>query len=232
MVCSHPQVSKGRRQNNLHYGMIMASTKQTRTAEMHSDLLAILNRSKNDLERRYGGKAGLIRHYVQLARHSFGVFSYFQNVNWGEAKQLIFVCKGNVCRSAYAECKSRAMGLCARSCGLRATEHSHADPTAIEVARGRGIDLTSHRTSAFDPKIGDLLIAMEPYQAEALRNRVAQPEIQVTLLGLWCIPLRPHIEDPFGLSRDYFTTCFDLVDNALEQISSLIERSAAPCVLR
>ncbi len=62
---------------------------------------------------------------------------------------------------------------------------------------------------------------MEPWQAEALERLGVG---QVTLLGLWSRPERPHLHDPHGLADDYFRTCFRLIDSAVEAMVARLGR--------
>jgi protein-tyrosine phosphatase len=176
------------------------------------------------IARRYGRKMGFVRHYSHLARYLLGSFSELKMVEWDSVKHLVFVCKGNICRSPYAEARARIMGLRCSSFGLEARADAPADPSAIRGAQARGLDLTRHRAqlgSQFPVAAGDLLMAMEPWHVAVLQSRPLPAGVQVTLLGLWCRPMRPHIEDPFGLCDDYFQTCFGIIDNALASISAL-----------
>jgi protein-tyrosine phosphatase len=50
-------------------------------------------------------------------------------------------------------------------------------------------------------------------------HRGVHSGVQISLLGLWCDPPRPHIEDPYGLSEEYFSTCFGFIDEALNRIA-------------
>jgi low molecular weight protein-tyrosine phosphatase len=176
------------------------------------------------IARRYGRKMGLVRHYGYLARYLLGSFSSLKRVEWNSVTRLVFVCKGNICRSPYAEARARAMGLPCSSFGLEAGEHKPANPSAIRAAWARGLDLSGHRTqgaSEFTIAAGDLLTAMEPWHVEVLQSRPMPVDAQVTLLGLWCSPSQPHIEDPLGLSDEYFQTCFGTIDKAIESMSAL-----------
>jgi hypothetical protein len=46
-------------------------------------------------------------------------------------------------------------------------------------------------------------------------------DIFVTLVGLYVRPRRPHIEDPFGLPDEYFDSCYELIEEALDRIGRL-----------
>jgi protein-tyrosine phosphatase len=60
--------------------------------------------------------------------------------------KILFVCKGNICRSPFAEALLRKAGY--DECRSAGTENYHigktADVIAIEVAKEFGIDLASH----------------------------------------------------------------------------------------
>jgi protein-tyrosine phosphatase len=171
---------------------------------------------------RYGRKAGLLRHHLGVARYRLGLLSSLERVEWGSVHRLVFVCKGNICRSAYAEGKAKALGLPAASFGLSVRGESPANEVAIRAAAARGVDLSAHRTrsrDAVDVGTGDLLLAMELPQAKAIAGLGLPKDVQITLLGLWCEPPCPHIEDPYGLPPEYFSTCFGLIDDALNRMA-------------
>jgi protein-tyrosine phosphatase len=181
------------------------------------------------LQARYGRRAGWVRHHVARALDLLGAFAALRRVPWDEVERLVFVCQGNVCRSAYAEARARSLGLRAASLGLGARDGDRANAIAAERAAARRVDLAPHRaTSALAARVasGDLLVAMEPGQLRPLASLF--PGRRVTLLGLWATPPRPHVEDPYGLAPAYFDTCFDVVDSALRELA----RRAAGARLR
>jgi protein-tyrosine phosphatase len=69
---------------------------------------------------------------------------------------------------------------------------------------------------------GDLLIGMEAAHMHELELRFLPGAPQLTLLGLWSRPQRPHLYDPMGRSRDYFRTCYAVIDTAVDQMLSRI----------
>ena len=173
------------------------------------------------IARRYGRKKGLVRHCLSLAKYRLGAFREFQSVDWSRVDRLVFVCQGNICRSPYAEVRTRGKGVSTLSFGLAAVNGRPADPVAVRVAAERGVDLSSHQTrgaSHFPIGPRDLLLAMEPWQARQACDMARAVDAQVTLLGLWSPQPRPHIEDPFGLSEAYYDHCFTLIDSLIEEI--------------
>jgi protein-tyrosine phosphatase len=176
------------------------------------------------IARQYGRKAGLARHWWFLWRYRLGLLPGFRAVDWSRVHRLVFVCQGNICRSPYAEASARAAGLCTSSFGLRATPGDQANPTLRRLAQ---YDLSEHRArdrSAVAITGQDLLLGMEPWHGWALRGSGAQ----VTLLGLWGTHLRPHLEDPFGLSDDYFRTCMRVIDDAVRHLARIIRENRGP----
>jgi protein-tyrosine phosphatase len=179
----------------------------------------------DNLRRRYGRRAGALRHYAQVAKYWSGAFSRFEHVDWGKVRRVVFVCNGNICRSPYAECKARSLGLNACSFGLHASPGLQANQTAVDVAARRGIDLSLHRTSAPENvslSAGDLVAVMEPAQLRLVRSVAKGSGAEITILGLWRHPRRPHLEDPFGLPNEYFETCFKIIDEAVARIAGMM----------
>ena len=169
---------------------------------------------------RYGSARGLARLWLARLR---GLGRYHE-VDWSRVDRLVFVCTGNICRSPYAERKAAAAGFPAISVALRGGSGAEAYEAARRVAAEAGLDLSHHRSKAIGEaalRPGDLLVAMEPWQADAL----AETGIgQVTLIGLWSSPPRPHLHDPHGLCDDYFRTCFRLIDTALDAMLARLKR--------
>jgi len=185
-------------------------------------LIANYHRWATGVAQRYGRKQGLLRHCVARGVDVLGGYHSFKAIDFDHLHRLVFVCKGNICRSAYAEAKTRSMGLNTASFGLGGDESQAADPVAVRVAQSMGIDLGMHRVrtlSRFRPQSGDLLVAMEPRQGRRLASVSSESGVQVTLLGLWAIRPHPHIEDPYGLSEGYYRSCFQLIDASIRQIA-------------
>ncbi len=175
----------------------------------------------NWISRNYGCKRGMLRACYHGLLDTTGRYSPLRRIDWSRVERLVFVCKGNICRSAYAEARARSAGLNAVSYGL-ITQGGDATPPAIrQVAAEVGIDLSSHRSScgaAVTLAESDLILAMEPYQVDLLKAGEVGGA-QVTLLGLWCAEARPHIEDPYGLREDYIRHCFELIDRAVAAVA-------------
>jgi protein-tyrosine phosphatase len=199
-------------------------------SDWSSNILTGAARWQTSVARHYGRKSGWIRHHAFLIMYLFGKYGQFARIQWGQVKRLVFVCKGNICRSPYGEARAREFGVPAISCGLQADKGSPADQVALVVSSQRALDLSLHRSRAVTdvPVLpGDLFVAMEPWQGKRLRRLRVSLDVQVTLLGLWHSRPRPHIEDPYGLDDQYFETCFTIMDDAIQHIVTHIKRSDA-----
>jgi protein-tyrosine phosphatase len=151
-----------------------------------------------------------------------GRYREFKQIRWERVARVVFVCHGNICRSPYAEGRAVSFGLSAASFGLSADSGAPADPSACRIAGRREIELVRHcarDVADFDVRTGDLLVVMEPRQARRIPGLLSPGSCQLTLLGLWSRPPRPHIHDPHRLSEAYWERCFDVIDSAVQTIA-------------
>lgn len=135
---------------------------------------------------------------------------------------MVFVCKGNICRSAYAEAVAKSLAMNAASFGIEATDNSPADNNAVYYAEKKGFRLNNHVTTSFasfQKKTGDIYIAMEPSHLTALEQNNSS-NLPITLAGIWCPKAMPYIEDPYGKSPNYFENCFSCIEEAVHVIKA------------
>jgi protein-tyrosine phosphatase len=178
---------------------------------------------------RFGGYRGLARLMLAWGELMIGRHRRWKGVRWENVTRIVFVCHGNICRSPYAERRAVSHGLATASFGLSAECGAPADPVAISIATQRGIPLAEHKArdlKEFDFRSGDLLVAMEPRQVRAMSAALPPVPCQLTLLGLWSRPSRPHIHDPHRLSEAYWGRCFDVIDSAVLTIADRMRRAA------
>lgn len=148
--------------------------------------------------------------------------------------RVLFVCKGNICRSAYAETAARVRATAAdgwtfSSAGLDASPGDPVPWTALEVARERGVDLSSHRARSLatvDAANVDVVLVMEPSQA--LRRELSRFRARCPLLTLGSLIGDPVVTDPFGGSPDQFRSCFARIDSAIASLLTTASTLPAP----
>lgn len=175
----------------------------------------------------YGSRKGFVLTWYHRLLYRAGYYRQYRQVDWGSIDRLVFVCKGNVCRSAFAEVVARANGLNAGSCGIEAGVDVPAYDGAVAAAARSGFSLAEHRTTplrSMDLRDNDLLVAMEPGQAEYL-EQVYGGRHMYTLLGIWGGALNPHLHDPFGASDAYFDSCFTNIEDSVDEIIKKISRA-------
>jgi len=171
---------------------------------------------------RFGSYRGLVRLLLSHFENGIGGYRRLKKIRLDKVERVVFVCHGNICRSPYAERRAATCGLPAASFGLSADTGAPADPGAVSAAARRAIELAEHRACAaedFEFHSGDLLIVMEPRQARAMLRYQPTVPCQLSLLGLWSRPPRPHIHDPHRLSEAYWEQCFDVIDSAVRDIA-------------
>jgi low molecular weight protein-tyrosine phosphatase len=169
----------------------------------------------------------LLRHLASVSLMRLGRFHEYRAVDWSQVERLVFVCKGNICRSAYAEARASSARFPAASFGIAAIPDASADASAISHAAARKISLSAHRTTAlaaFEHLPGDLLVCMEPPQAKIVTKLFAKTTPQVTLLGLWARPARPWLSDPYGSGDGYWRSCLDTIDSGIDRILALVRQ--------
>jgi protein-tyrosine phosphatase len=177
----------------------------------------------------YGSRRGFVRTVWHRFLYLLGRYRNYTQIDLQPVKRLVFVCKGNICRSAYAEAVANSLGIEAISCGLDAIEDAPANDVAIDTARKLGFDLAPHTSRPIMYLIlkkTDLLVAMEPQQAEYLQKNLRRNHA-CTLLGLWSQPALPHIQDPYGSSPEYFKKCFTYIQTSVNELASKIEKKPA-----
>lgn len=183
------------------------------------------------LNARFGTWRGLVRLLLAHGERIAGRLRPFELQNPQAVRRVVFVCLGNICRSAYAEQVARAEGLHTASLGLSTTTGVGSPDAALAAAARQKMPMDAHRArdwEDFSVQPGDLLLAMEVRQAHELMRRLGgRDDVQVALLGNWCTPPSPHLHDPFTLSDAYFDTCFTRVRQAVSRLASDVPNARA-----
>lgn len=177
----------------------------------------------NWIDARYGTRRSFIRSEWYNFLSLFGHYRQ-DNISWDSVERLVFVCTGNICRSAFAEAVARSMGVDAISAGIHAIFNVPANTQAVSTAKQMGYDLSAHRTTPIvylSLRKSDLLVAMEPWQAYFVKTNLARHH-QITLLGLWGKRKRPYIADPYNRSPEYFLNCFEYISGAVKNIADKV----------
>lgn len=172
------------------------------------------------IKSRFGTFRGLVRLALSYPQLLLGR-SASSAPDAAQVRRLVFVCQGNICRSAFADVAARQAGLNVASFGLSTTTGRGAHPPAILAAQALGHDLSAHRAidmQDYVPQDGDLLLAMEVRQLHRLAADPRMKHIPRVLLGRWTRPMLPHLHDPYSLDDRYMATCLKRIDRAIPQL--------------
>ena len=168
----------------------------------------------------YGHWRGAIRLGLAQAEWLLGRLDPWLGPEPRKVKRLVFVCLGNINRSAYADAVARGLGANCVSIGLATTTGAAAFSMATAQALRFGVDLGGHRATDFtDYRYvdGDLLMAMEVRHVHRL-IALGVPSQAIALLGFWATPRRLHLHDPHMLPEPYFATCFTIIESAVRKL--------------
>ena len=171
---------------------------------------------------RFGTLRGLVRLILSYPQLALGL-SASRAADPAQVRRLVFVCQGNICRSAFADVVARRAGLNTASFGLSTTTGRAAHDPAIAAAHALGHDLSQHRAidmADYVPQEGDLLLAMEVRQLHRLAADPRLSHMPRLLLGRWTRPMLPHLHDPYGLDDRYMATCLARIEQAVARFIS------------
>lgn len=190
-------------------------------------IISISNAITRWISVRYGSRRGLIRTFKHRVLGLVGAYRKYKCIDWSQVNRLVFVCKGNICRSAFAEAVAKTLNIETISCGIDTNDDKPANDKAISMAANKGFDLSGHKTrkiSSIELMESDLLITMEPYQVEYIEKKMGD-KYAFTMMGLWGMPALPYIHDPYGASNEYYKKCFDYIETSVRIINKNINES-------
>jgi protein-tyrosine phosphatase len=178
---------------------------------------------------RFGSFGGLVRLTlapVELATGRGGV----RTGRADDVRRLVFICHGNICRSAFADVVARRAGLAVMSFGLSTKSGKGAPRSALEAAARLGHDMGDHRATDlidYDPREGDLLLAMETRQLRYIARTPHLWHLPRTLLGLYTRPATPHLHDPYMRSDAYMERCMARIETAIPVLRAAFPNARA-----
>jgi protein-tyrosine phosphatase len=175
------------------------------------------------LNDRYGSKKGFIKSKYYRIQYQLGFYRTFENIDFSVVKRLVFVCSGNICRSALAEYIAHRHNFPAISFGLHCRGNDPADNRVVEFAQDIGIDMKAHRTTnikEYTQAPGDLIIFMEPshFKEWGLSTR---KDVQVTFLTIWG-GRGVYLHDPYTANSTFFEECARAIQTSTQ---ALVEMS-------
>ena len=160
--------------------------------------------------------------------HYYLIDGQIFNTEIKHPKHIIFVCKGNVCRSAFAE---KLMALIAtdmklkiESCGLDVDQGRHPPPESVNTARKFSCSLSGHISKGLDGcdlDNADLILSMEYKQHTRLLSILPHKKKAIKLLRSYApfpYSVFCNIDDPYGWGKHEFRKAFRLIERSLKRI--------------
>jgi len=155
---------------------------------------------------------------VNVIRHSYERWAAVQLPD--SVGSVLFVCKGNICRSPLAEIYFKSLvekirpQIVVRSAGLETTPGKPAHVKAKAVASQYRLSLDRHATTQMHKELfdqTDLILVMEIAQKYRIQRLYPGAKGKVVLLGRFDSMGSLEIADPYSGTSEDFQTCFQQV---------------------
>jgi protein-tyrosine-phosphatase/predicted ATP-grasp superfamily ATP-dependent carboligase len=143
------------------------------------------------------------------------------------ADRILFLCHGNIMRSAFAAeyCARRAResgrGILPASAGVYHRSGRAADPRAIAAAREWHVDLSAHRSKTIDDglvKWADLILVMDRSNLNTLHARYPEARGKSYLLGLLDATPDTDIPDPYAAGLQAMQAACGRIAGAIDRL--------------
>lgn len=137
------------------------------------------------------------------------------------ANSILFLCKGNICRSPFAEeyAKSKLPSLNFYSAGINPKDGKESPDLAIVASRSFNIDLSKHGARKMSQKILDKFDIILVFDLENLMDiRKHYPQVKDKTFIISHIIDEPWIDDPYGKRIEEFQNSYKLISESLDRI--------------
>ncbi len=147
------------------------------------------------------------------------------------ASSILFLCYGNINRSALADVMLRAYaedsGISVASGGFHPADGRQADPVMVDVARQFGTEMSHVRSASVTQEMlgqSDIIFVMEKSHYDRVVAMDGSAASKMYLLGahLGGAGRAVEIADPYGRARENYVACHERIVEAVDTIKAVI----------
>lgn len=173
----------------------------------------------------YGLKRHMLSAFFDYIFH-WNYYEKYKHIDISKIRRIIFVCKGNICRSPFAEVVAKEKTrLPVVSMGYDASGRNKPEALAIKIAEEFGYDMKGSRSTRLDKgsiKCSDLIVVMETSHLNIVKQIIPDVDYQITLLGIWGGKPGLSIFDPYGRSEARFRYIFDHINSSVRKLMCML----------
>ncbi len=168
-------------------------------------------RFSNKIQMGFLSRPGNRRRYAQRARRAVQ-----------RARHVLFICKGNICRSPFAEYYAKRVfpsSIEIRSCGYFPIQNRMSPEDAITASKTFGIDLSAHRSRLITERLlrqADVAFIFDEENKKILAERFSFASDKIYFLGALSPEKSIIIKDPYGGGLEGFKLNYQSVMLALD----------------
>lgn len=147
---------------------------------------------------------------------------------------ILFVCTGNICRSAMSEYLLKKMlkeegvtEVQVWSRGIAGSPTLHIPAVELELMDEENIDISqhvSHPLLARDVLTADLILVMEKHHQDRLQTFFSEVSEKIFLLSEFVGQGAQDIKDPIGLPDEAYRECRDMLKYLIEKLVEIIKK--------
>jgi len=145
-----------------------------------------------------------------------------------KANNVLFLCYGNINRSAAAEClylqRNQPLSLNIQSAGFHPIDNRPADPNMVNIAQQNNINMQNCSSSTVNHQTletADVIFAMEIEHLLRLEKEYPKYIHKAYLLGSLDSNTETQLEisDPYGGSPDTYRACFKQIESCINNLT-------------